>query len=91
MTQSSTVVIVVNANIYFVEEDYSWTSEASGLYACGTGSSYALGALHVLTNGKTDLSIQQAKRVVLKALATAAKFDPYTSGPYHTYSQGEDK
>lgn len=86
--QSSTLVIVVNGIIYMIENDYSWTTESSGLYACGSGSAYALGALHALANGK-DLSVHQAKQAAIKAMSAAAKFDPYSGGPYHTYIQQE--
>ena len=84
--QSSTIVVVVNGVIYIIENDYSWSAESTGLYACGTGSSYALGALYGLTGGKA-LSMHQSKQVVIKALAAAAKFDPYSGGPYHTFTQ----
>lgn len=84
--QGSSVVVVVNATIYVIENDYSWTSEAGGLYAVGTGSSYALGALHALTSGKKQ-SPTQAKRTVLKALQIAAKYDPHTGPPFHAYTQ----
>lgn len=86
--QSSTIVVVVNGIIYIIENDYSWTTESSGLYACGTGSAYALGALHALVNGK-GLSPHQAKQAVVKALSTASRFDPYSGGPYHTFTQQE--
>ena len=84
--QDSTVVVAVNGVVYFIESDYSWTSESNGFYACGSGSDYALGALHALVAGKT-LSMHQAKQTTIKALAAAAKFDPGTGGPYHTFQQ----
>lgn len=84
--QGSSIVVIVNATIYVIENDYSWTSEAGGLYAVGTGSSYALGALHALTGGK-KLSPTQAKRTVLKALQITAKYDPHTGPPFHAYTQ----
>jgi ATP-dependent protease HslVU (ClpYQ) peptidase subunit len=84
--QGSSVVVVVNATIYIIENDYSWTSEAGGLYSVGTGAAYALGSLHALTASK-GLSAAQAKRVVLKSLQIAAKCDPYTGGPFHAYTQ----
>jgi ATP-dependent protease HslVU (ClpYQ) peptidase subunit len=88
--QDSSVVVVVNSTIYIIESDYSWTPEASGLYATGTGAPYALGALHVLTAGK-KLSPSQAKGVLLKALQVSAKFDPYTGSPFNTYVQEVEK
>ena len=88
--QGSSIVVVVNSTIYIVETDYSWTPEASGLYATGTGAPYALGALQVLAAGK-KLSPSQAKSALLKALQVAAKFDPYTGSPFNTYIQESEK
>lgn len=86
----STILVVVNSTIYLIEGDYSWTSEASGFYAAGTGSPYALGALHAISGGK-KLSLAQAKTGILKALAAAAKYDPNSASPYHTFAQTVDK
>ena len=61
-------------------------NDSSSTYAMGTGSTYALGALHVLTGSK-KLSIAQAKQNILKALGVAAKFDPGTGSPFQTYVQ----
>ncbi len=84
--QNSTIIVVVNATIYLIENDYSWTSEASGMYAAGSGAPYALGALSVLSP-KKGMNLQQAKAALLKALWTAAKLDPNTGSPFHTLSQ----
>lgn len=88
--QGSSIIVVVNSTIYIVETDYSWTPEASGLYATGTGAPYALGALQVLASGK-KLSPSQAKSALLKALQVSAKFDPYTGSPFNTYIQESEK
>ena len=84
--QDSTIVVAINGVAYFIENDYSWTSESNGFYACGSGSDYALGALYCLASSKT-LSAHQAKQAIIKSLAAAAKFDPGTGGPYHTFIQ----
>lgn len=89
--QGSSVIVVVNGVIYTVESDYSWFSDSAGVYALGTGAQYAMGALHALTHKAKDLNINTAKQYVLKALAAAAKFDPYTGAPYHTYVQEGDR
>ncbi len=86
--QGSSVIVAVNSNIYVVESDYSWSSEATGLYALGSGSSYALGALQVLIRNK-KVNSQLAKTYALRALAIASKYDPNTGSPYHSYVQGE--
>jgi ATP-dependent protease HslVU (ClpYQ) peptidase subunit len=83
---SSTVLTVVSGSIYVIDGDYSWTSDISGLYALGTGSSYALGALQILCSSK-NMTIAQAKKNALKAIAIAAKYDAYTGSPFHCYTQ----
>ena len=83
---SSTIIVVVHGTLYSIEGDYSWTSDTSGIYSIGTGSSYALGALQALVGGK-KLSIQQAKNAATKALTVASKFDPYTGSPFQTFVQ----
>jgi ATP-dependent protease HslVU (ClpYQ) peptidase subunit len=82
----STILVVVSGNIYVVDGDYSWTSDINGTYALGTGSSYALGALQVLCTSKI-MTVAQAKKIALKAINVAAKYDPYTGGPFHCYVQ----
>ena len=85
----STVVIAINATIYIIEGDYSWMSDSTGIYATGTGSSYALGALQALL--PKNPTPTQAKQIANKALNIAAKFDPYTGAPHHTYIQETTK
>lgn len=82
----STILCAIAGNIYVIDGDYSWTSDINGLYSLGTGSSYALGAMHVLSASK-KMTIAQAKRAALKAIAIASKYDPYTGSPFHTYVQ----
>ena len=82
----STILVVASGSIYVVDGDYSWTSDANGFYALGTGSGYALGALQVLCTSK-NMTLTQAKKNALKAINVAAKYDPYTGGPFHCYSQ----
>lgn len=84
--QDSTIVVVINGAIYIIESDYSWTSDTTGIYAIGSGSSYALGALHAITNGK-EMTIAKAKSAVTKALLIASHFDPYTGSPFETFVQ----
>jgi len=88
--QASTILVVIHGIIYVVDGDYSWTSDSSGMYALGSGSSYALGALQALVTNR-KLTIPQAKKLALKALSTAAKFDPYTGSPFHYHIQEQGK
>lgn len=88
---SSTILVVVNGMIYVVEGDYSWTSDYNKVYALGTGSSYALGAMSAMLAAKKTLTTTQAKGMTLKALRIASNFDPYTGPPFYTHIQEEEK
>lgn len=83
--QGSTLLMSINRTIYQIDNDYAWTVDSSGLYAIGTGAFYALGALNILCPNSP--TIIMAKRHVMKALSTAAKYDPHTGHPYNTYIQ----
>lgn len=87
----STIILSVNAHVYVIESDYSWASDASGIYVIGTGSPYAKGAIHVLTNGLGAGSLTQKKAisVVEKALEVACSYDPYSAPPFYIYTQVE--
>ena len=82
----SILMCSVNAVIYVIDGDYSWITDAAGFYSIGSGSQFALGALHALAGGK-KLSLQQARVMALKAMAAAAKYDPCTGLPYNTFVQ----
>lgn len=84
--QDSSIIAVVNGSVYVIDTDFSWYTDASGVYAIGTGGQIALGALHAL-QVKQKLSISQAKRNCIKALTAAAKYDPYTGSPFQTFVQ----
>ena len=86
----SVIFMAINGTIYIIDGDYSWISDVNGMYAIGSGAQYALGALHVLTP-KTKMTMATAKKIGIKALSTAAKFDPYTGAPYHSFTQGNEK
>lgn len=88
---NSTVVAVVNATVYVLDSDYSWCSDQNGIYAIGTGSAYALGAIHAYRNQKPIATIQNAKTLATKALQVTARLDPYTGLPIQTFSQTINK
>lgn len=88
---SSTVLAAVNGQIYIIDGDYSWISDSAGMFAIGTGAQYALGAMYSMMPSKGRISLGHGRKMVLKGLAAAAKFDPYTGAPYHTFVQGKEK
>ena len=83
---SSQILVVINGVIYIIDGDYSWTSDRTGVYAIGTGSSYALGAIQAIAGGK-QLPIAKAKTAINKALSITSKFDPYTGSPFNIFVQ----
>lgn len=83
---SSLILVVIHGVIYVVDGTYSWASDINGMYAIGTGSPYALGALKALMP-KNKLSPTQAKRMALKALNVSAHYDPHTGGPFIAHIQ----
>lgn len=88
---SSTILVVLNGQIYVVEGDYSWTSDYNKVYGLGTGSSYALGAMSAMLAGKKNLTSAQIRTMSLKALRIASTYDPYTGPPFYTHIQEEEK
>lgn len=84
--QGSQILVAIHGSIYVIESDYGWTSDRTGIYAIGTGSSYALGALSVLM-GKRQYTVAQAKNNIVKALTIASRFDPHTGEPFQTFVQ----
>jgi len=84
--QASTILVAINGAVYIIEGDYSWTSDRTGIYAIGTGSSYALGAMQALSGGKV-LTVQKAKLIAQKSLSITSRFDPYTGSPFQMFVQ----
>ena len=84
--QGSTIICAIHGNIYVVDEDYAWTSDSTGIYALGTGSAYALGALDVLI-GTKERTLKTCKDAAAKALKVASIHDPYTGPPFQHFLQ----
>ena len=84
--QGSTILVAVNGAIYIIDGDYSWASDTNGLYALGTGAEYALGAMQALDKTR-KLQVAAAKGILLKSITIAAKFDPHTGSPFHSFVQ----
>lgn len=84
--QDSVVLVVVGGVVYEIGSNYEWCRDSSGLYALGSGGSYALGALHQAV-GRKKLNIQQARVIVKKAVEIASQLDVNTGGPIYVVSQ----
>jgi len=75
-----TIIAVFNGVIYEVGPNYEWIRSTNGLYALGSGGSYALGNLQAAEPGiyKNSLLAEQAVRRAVKA---AIKYDYRSRGP----------
>ena len=89
----SSIIISIKAQIFVIEEDYSWAQDESGIYVIGTGQQYARGAIHALTgtNSTKHLTKAKALEIIKSALLIASAHDPYTGAPFHVFSQLESE
>jgi ATP-dependent protease HslVU (ClpYQ) peptidase subunit len=79
-------MVAVNGTIYEIGDDFSWAHDEAGIYAIGSGSSYALGAMMAsLENKKKTLAT--AKNVIRQAITIATKLDPNTGLPINILVQ----
>ena len=87
-TNGSTVLAIVNGQIYEIGEDYAWVRDTTGIYSFGTGGDYALGVVYA-KHGEdvASLNVQEAQKIVRESLAIAAKLDPGTGPPFHVLHQ----
>lgn len=82
----SQILCMINNSIYIIDGDYSWYTNSTGIYAIGSGSGYALGALSAIAPSARS-NVQNAKKALTKALSISARFDPATGGPFTSYIQ----
>ena len=73
-------IVVVNRKVYRINEDYGWERSNENLYAAGSGEKFALGAVEAMVDGKPIKTIEQAKKILIKAVKIAAKYDSNTGG-----------
>lgn len=84
----STVLAIVNGQIYEIGEDYAWVRDTTGIYSFGSGGDYALGAMYA--NAGEDVAkegITETQRVVRESLIVAAKLDVGSGPPFHVMNQ----
>lgn len=82
----SAILIVVNGVIYDIGSNYDWCRDAHGLYAVGTGSQYALGALNSLSEGK-NRTMNSAKQMLKTAVGIACRLDSSSAEPVNLLTQ----
>lgn len=83
----SLLMVLVKGVVYEVGSDYDCIRDTRGLYSIGSGSSFALGALHAL-EGSRPLTMSVAKEMVRAALLASCSYDSGTSEPVTIVVQG---
>lgn len=78
--QGSSLVVLLRGVVYEVGSDYDFIRDAGGVYSIGTGSAFALGALHALGQQGSN-TLARAKERVAAALEASCSYDSMTSAP----------
>lgn len=88
--QESYYFAVVNATVYEIGTDFSWARDLNGIYAIGSGSAYALGAMYGQING-SKRTLPSCRTIVKNAMQIASQLDPSTGEPVTTVVQQMQK
>lgn len=83
---SARALVAVRGVVFEVGPDYDWCREESGVYAIGSGASFALGALYQSGGKNKDTPSSSSKRL-REAVGIAAQLDPNTAPPIHIVRQ----
>lgn len=77
------VLAVFNSTIYEVGPNYEWLRSTDGIYAVGSGGSYALGNLQA-AGPKIHKNFLLAEQAAQRAVEAAIKYDYRSRGPVRT-------
>jgi hypothetical protein len=84
----STVLAIVNGQIYEIDEDYAWVRDMTGIYSFGSGGDYAIGAMYTKSGGEiSNLNMSDVQKLIRDSLHIAAKLDIGSGPPFHILSQ----
>ena len=86
----SSILAVVNGVIYDIGSNYDWARDAYGLYAIGTGSQYALGALNSMAEGK-NRTLVGARQMLKTSVGIACRLDSSSAEPINLLTQKSDE
>jgi ATP-dependent protease HslVU (ClpYQ) peptidase subunit len=84
--QDSSILVVVHGRIYEIGTAYDWCHDEAGIYSMGSGSGYALGAMHASLEGKKR-TVSTARSVVKSAVGIATRLDPASGEPIYVITQ----
>ena len=84
-------LVVIDYNLYRIEDDYSWERCEENVYVAGSGEALALGAISYALK-QTDFKINSphiAQEIIIDAIEVAAKWDTFTGGKITTIIQSK--
>ena len=74
------LIVALRGRIYEIGEGFEWCADSKGIYAVGSGSTFALGSLYTTLGGK-KYGIETAKKAVKLSLEIASSLDSGTGLP----------
>lgn len=84
----STVLAIVNGQIYEIDEDYAWVRDMTGIYSFGSGGDYAIGAMYAKSGGEiSNLNMADVQKLIRESLHIAARLDIGSGPPFHVLNQ----
>lgn len=86
--QEFDIILCVNGVVYEIADDYCWARDVAGIYGIGSGSSFAIGALHSMINNKC--TVDEAKAYLKQAITISSYLDSNTGGTIHIAVQYTD-
>lgn len=79
----SIVIVCIDGVVYEIGQYYECIRDEHGLYSIGSGSQFALGAMHaMLSSRRGEMTIDRAESMVKASLGAASAYDSGTSGPF---------
>ena len=87
--QQSELIVCVRGVVYELSENYDCARDANGIYGVGSGSAYAVGALHAMV--EKNITVEEAKDCVKEALRIAMKLDSGTGLPVYVVVQYDNE
>lgn len=81
--QDSHIVVIVNATVYIVYENYEWCKSKGRVDCIGSGRDYAIGAMEILLKGERSPSARKVLTAMRQAMKVAARYDSCTGAPFH--------
>jgi ATP-dependent protease HslVU (ClpYQ) peptidase subunit len=78
------LIVSIQGTIYNISDDYAWARDKRGVYAIGSGSGYAIGALAAIGQPK---SASEGLAAAKAALSIAVNYDNNSGEPFSIYQQ----